>query len=506
MAEAMSMDGGGDSSFRGTLFQRQTSKVRDRQCNARLHPAGTTVLTPSQRPFSAMQDTQRSESPSLFVSPRSDDDHYNNEHAAYRRRLHLPTPTRTHFPGDGLDFRRPMPSNANPNPTVIDLTDEDDSEQSQASEVRRTTTGEGSSRASRLPRFGRDVIDLDSPQEERDGTASRDPRLRQRQDAAPSRSGRPTFSNIRLRSRQQPDADADDIQVISSRPLSRVASRQPTPAAPARTLASRWDPRTRDLETRNSEDPSGIAIDLTEDDDDLILVNARARNGVNLTRPAATAGAGTRSIVDRGIGHIARILQGEGVDRTGRLIQRLGLYGMQDDLHAHIDHHHHHHHDHPVHFHPPPPRMPMPGMMDYGAIGFDLGLGGDHRPPTPKYSPPPSPEPGFTRSPSKDEVVVCPNCGDELGMGEDETKRQIWVIKGCGHVSLCCSRARYLSVSLTISQVYCGDCTQKRTRSVSKKGKGRATDHDLPQPFKKCVVEGCGKSTSKAAMFQLKGL
>ena len=75
----------------------------------------------------------------------------------------------------------------------------------------------------------------------------------------------------------------------------------------------------------------------------------------------------------------------------------------------------------------------MPVMMDYDMTGFDMGLGGN-RPPTPKYSPPPEPEKGFTRSPEEDEVVVCPNCGDELAMGDTDAKQKIWVVKTCGHV------------------------------------------------------------------------
>jgi hypothetical protein len=72
--------------------------------------------------------------------------------------------------------------------------------------------------------------------------------------------------------------------------------------------------------------------------------------------------------------------------------------------------------------------------MDYGMVGFDLGIG-VVEPPAPKYEPPPPAEKGFTRSPEEDEEVVCPNCGDELAVGKDEMKQQIWVVKSCGHVS-----------------------------------------------------------------------
>lgn len=59
----------------------------------------------------------------------------------------------------------------------------------------------------------------------------------------------------------------------------------------------------------------------------------------------------------------------------------------------------------------------------------------DRRPPVDTYkAPSPAPE-GFTRNAKEDEVVVCPNCDQELGTG-DETKSQIWVVKKCGHVRL----------------------------------------------------------------------
>ena len=75
-------------------------------------------------------------------------------------------------------------------------------------------------------------------------------------------------------------------------------------------------------------------------------------------------------------------------------------------------------------------------MMDYNMTAFDLGVeGGGNRPPTPTYSPPPPAEKGFTRGPEEDEVVVCPNCGDELAMGDSDIKQEVWVVKTCGHVS-----------------------------------------------------------------------
>lgn len=100
-------------------------------------------------------------------------------------------------------------------------------------------------------------------------------------------------------------------------------------------------------------------------------------------------------------------------------------------------------------------------VMDYAGAGFDLRGGVLHEDsdgpdwvgngddmevdgdgegvlamwsaPTVKSLPPP-PE-GWTRSPKDKEVLVCPNCDDELGVGDEEVRRQIWAVKGCGHVS-----------------------------------------------------------------------
>ncbi|KAL9101298.1 MAG: hypothetical protein Q9163_003433 [Psora crenata] len=79
----------------------------------------------------------------------------------------------------------------------------------------------------------------------------------------------------------------------------------------------------------------------------------------------------------------------------------------------------------------------IPSIMDVQAIGFNLDRPHRHtrpatRPPT--YDVPPPPRQGFTRSPRDDDLLVCPNCEDELGVGEYEVKRQVWVVKACGHV------------------------------------------------------------------------
>ena len=78
--------------------------------------------------------------------------------------------------------------------------------------------------------------------------------------------------------------------------------------------------------------------------------------------------------------------------------------------------------------------------MDFGMAAFDLGYHGAE-PPTPEREPSvvpilePPPE-GFTRSPAEEDVLICPACDAELSVGDDDVKRQVWLVKKCGHVSL----------------------------------------------------------------------
>ncbi|TKA63673.1 hypothetical protein B0A49_09059 [Cryomyces minteri] len=140
--------------------------------------------------------------------------------------------------------------------------------------------------------------------------------------------------------------------------------------------------------------------------------------GVNSGRPAS-AGHRTRTI-DRP--EIAEVLTRERVMANPNMRRLLGRFNaavqaVEDNdveivaLEPHV--------------------LPMMNM-NYNAVGFDLGV--DARPPSPKYSPPPPAPEGFTRSPQEDDVLVCPNCGDELCTGESDIKRQAWLLKGCGHV------------------------------------------------------------------------
>lgn len=121
--------------------------------------------------------------------------------------------------------------------------------------------------------------------------------------------------------------------------------------------------------------------------------------------------------------------------------------------------------------------------IDFRLAGFAMGMRDDDimddlpETPPPPYSPPsPAPE-GFTRSPQEGDELICPNCEEELCMGDSDEKKSVWIVKACGHA-------------------YCGSCATNR--SVTRKGRGKT------KPFKACVVEGCGKRTSpKASMIQV---
>jgi hypothetical protein len=84
----------------------------------------------------------------------------------------------------------------------------------------------------------------------------------------------------------------------------------------------------------------------------------------------------------------------------------------------------------------------MPGIMDYQRGAFAERK--------PDHVPPPPAKDGFTRSPTEDDVVICPSCEEELvhhkdieepviKKGKAPTKKEreehpFWVLKECGHV------------------------------------------------------------------------
>lgn len=81
-----------------------------------------------------------------------------------------------------------------------------------------------------------------------------------------------------------------------------------------------------------------------------------------------------------------------------------------------------------------------PNQLNFAAQGFAMDLGNQAagnaraRPPPPTYDPPSPPRAGYTRDPREEDILLCPNCEEELGVGGNETKKQVWVIRKCGHV------------------------------------------------------------------------
>lgn len=501
-----------------------------------------------------MSASHRDDSPDSLFLPSTRDPHYDNEQASRRRRVETErerTWARHHYLGDGLDFRRPVMSTGEGQgassdadvgsggavvaaPPVIDLTDENedggqgmtggagDGAVTGASEG---PASDGPSRAGvnqRLPRFGRDVIDVEDT-EPRQPTHGLPAQRQQDHDqfarlpganylALPPRrsdTGRVQYSTLRRPTRPpSPPQEMDDeeIEYMGSRPFASVRDRQPTPGPVGYGM--------RDVTPFPDVPPIPSAlretIDLTDDaDDDVLFVNERRRPGVNMDHPDLNIGNRTYGGEQGfGIARLAGILRETGAAVGGRLAQRVhdfqnnnGPAQLQAQANANLeqtrarraeieeqvranrerrdalrthdraqrDRHRRRNgaptpapprHRH-LHLHLGVPRVHMdahgniPGFqrvgffgpdggpqgpgpldigMDYNMAAFDLGMR-DQRPPTPKYSPPSEPEAGFTRNPGEEEVVVCPNCGDELAVGRAESKQEIWVNKGCGHVS-----------------------------------------------------------------------
>lgn len=165
--------------------------------------------------------------------------------------------------------------------------------------------------------------------------------------------------------------------------------------------------------------------------------NATRRDGSHSRRPVRPT---PQLSIQRSMADLQRGLQ--------EATNRIGMYQNMFRPPARASGHHHHHEGH-IH-HQARHRVPndadmllfqevgldfhLPDQLDFESQGFRMG-NVRPQPPPPTYEPPPKARPGFTRSPKEDDVLICPNCHSELGVGRDEEKRQVWVIKKCGHVS-----------------------------------------------------------------------
>ncbi|KAL2357573.1 hypothetical protein BJ546DRAFT_314700 [Cryomyces antarcticus] len=414
--------------------------------------------------------SRRSQSPQAQVRNHHAAPSSSENTSSHQLHLQLPAPRLERFVGDGIDGRRPISASASAPAPVIDLTDDGENTISHSPEPRslnrshvtrllqrqehmeqqqrrtrgnseaaaQRAQGRGGQQPPRMPRFPREIIDLIDLSEGDDGSSGTSARSRRQQTPPEAvRVGRhlPPLNlspvdvdNYGLWAGDRAAPANDDLEFVSSRPV-------PQPQAGTAYNSALW--------------------------------GTPPWAGVNSGRPAS-AGHRTRTI-DRP--EIAEVLTRERVMANPNMRRLLGRFNaavqaVEDNdveiiaLEPHV--------------------LPMMNM-NYNAVGFDLGA--DARPPSPKYSPPPPAPEGFTRSPQEDDVLVCPNCGDELCTGESDIKRQAWLLKGCGHV-------------------YCGDCTHHRS-SGKHKSKEMATNRPLPRPFRQCVVDGCTRKAGKSALIQL---
>lgn len=198
--------------------------------------------------------------------------------------------------------------------------------------------------------------------------------------------------------RQTRTSSSPEVQFVSSRPRSRNDQRAPQPQNPGGHRA-------------------GQELVLDDPEDDLII--AGERTGVNLLAPLDTHG--------RYNGVFQRIFEGGArlqgpvraavttIMRGGTMPHFFGAVNDNGDI----------------------ARPGLPGFMNFETVAFDYMRNADDpvQLPVPKFDPPPPAPEGFTRDPTEEDTIVCPNCEDELAVGESEEKRQVWVVKACGHVS-----------------------------------------------------------------------
>lgn len=310
------------------------------------------------------------------------------------------------FAGDGLDFRRPLSSTSTPidETAVIDLTTDSEPIRPSFSESGSQTPIPTSHMRSTRPRFPHDIIDLADDNDDLYSTNYSPPTT----DPTP-----------------QPPNRSPEIQFLSSRRL-------PVPQREAGPPYSLY--QGRDIE-----------------DDEVEITGETRRVGVNTLPPFAhRPSTGSRAtITSTGT---RRPGLGVGGGYLTQALHRNGFHFAQRLLG-------------PETRHPGPPyfqvnRVPTPltfngpGAMDFQTVGFSIGPNDDdedreNAPPVTYEKPSPAPE-GFTRSPKEDEVLVCPNCGDELCDGESDVKKQVWVLKACGHVSLLLDNTVVLSVLIML--------------------------------------------------------
>lgn len=325
---------------------------------------------------------------------------------------------RPRYHGDGLDFRRPA-SNMNSNPsTVIDLTDDDVSMPStHATPQPEPAATTQHARTQRLPRYDREIIDLSA-------------------DTSP-----PEPSHARL-----PSAQANHNQHERPRipPITRSSPEVLFLSERQRSSRSHA-PQQHPAPDHQRPEPERHVLDLTADNDDEVVHVRTERAGINMLGPQGGPGAAGANRF--AVGRVAEFIMGRRAGNGGAAAGNWNLghffnYGRNPATFAAEEEEEEEEDAGPILNLAPravlrQDRNGFPLGMDYTTIGFGVAFESTPpREPTPKYSPPPEPGAGFTRSPQEDDVLICPNCKEELGIGSTDQKKQVWVVKACGHVSL----------------------------------------------------------------------
>lgn len=279
------------------------------------------------------------------------------------------------YPGDGLDLRRPVMSQ--PSQNVIDLTEEPDSPPL-SRDARNSTSLPQPPRFSQPPHFQHDIIDIDDDEN---------------------------------RSAHRARGSSPEIQLLYSRSIpqeARQQRRQPGDAPFARHGLADAGRNGRFSEASQAPQLPNLS-DLRN-----MVRTARGDIGRSATQALNDEANMRRHFGWARANHLPHTPRaGEPLDLEGELSDAEELFLDQPDR-----------------------SFAPPAHFNYVHTGFQIEPPPPRAPPPPTYNSPPPPRKGFTRSPKEDETLVCPNCEEELGVSKDEIKRQVWVVKSCGHVCI----------------------------------------------------------------------
>lgn len=326
------------------------------------------------------------------------------------------------YPGDGLDYRRPAGLEATPLELSDEDADDDDrhidlsmDDEEVVIDLTADDSGYGASLDERSDsrRWGNDAAPQNEPY---DGRSRRPPRLPQGMDNIINLdNGDETWR--RATPRPEPEPGSPEIEFISSRTID--PPRRPAPPVGYNADGDEVEfvssnPLPEDEVQRRRDDEMRRILDLV--------------GGANLAARGSYTHLQAR--VERSIARIHRtaphLRRNPTVPPRGAPRSRGVVYGG---------------------FAAP--------LLDFDMVGFDLGFGAPRAPdpPAPTYKAPDKAPDGFTRSPQEEGHLICPNCEEELCVGDDEVKRQVWIVKTCGHVcaeiliSFTANSSRYIVAS-----------------------------------------------------------